>query len=64
MDFAIKQPSKELVREYLAGRVAEHTPPPSDDEIRRRLGWKLVEAERRTSNRVSSMSNDVKLDRP
>jgi len=40
------KPSKEQVREYMARRQAQHQPPPSCQEIRRQLGWELVEAER------------------
>jgi hypothetical protein len=39
-------PSKELVRNWLFQRQAEHQPPPTMDEVRRQLGWELVEAER------------------
>lgn len=40
------KPSKEQVREYMERRQAQHQPPPSCQEIRRQLGWELVEAER------------------
>jgi hypothetical protein len=39
------KPTKEQVREYMEGRQAQHQPPPSRKEIRRRLGWELVEME-------------------
>ena len=45
------KPSKEQVREYMARRQAQHQPPPSCQEIRRQLGWELVEAEREESSR-------------
>ena len=32
-------PSKEKIRAYMASRRKEHSPPPSPEEIRRRLGW-------------------------
>jgi hypothetical protein len=41
------KPTKEQVREYMERRQAAHTPPPSRDEIRRQLGWDLIEAERK-----------------
>jgi hypothetical protein len=40
------KPTKEQVREYMERRQVAHTPPPSRDEIRRQLGWDLVQAER------------------
>lgn len=42
-------PSKELVRDWMRQRQGEHRPPPTLDEIRRQLGWELVEAERATN---------------
>lgn len=45
------KPSKEQVREYMARRQAQHQPPPSCQEIRRQLGWELVEAEREERSR-------------
>lgn len=39
----ISQPSKEHVREWLRERQEEHTPPPDAAQIRRELGWRLVE---------------------
>jgi hypothetical protein len=47
---AMKQtthPSKEAVRQFMARRQAERTPPPSPERIRQELGWHLIEAERR-----------------
>jgi hypothetical protein len=41
------KPTKEQVREYMERRQAEHTPPPSRDEIRRQLGWDLIRDERK-----------------
>lgn len=40
------QPSKEEVRQYMAKRQVERVPPPRPEEVRRQLGWNLVEAER------------------
>ncbi len=42
----IKQPTKEQVRQYMAQRQAEHREPPALKEIRRRLGWELVDSAR------------------
>lgn len=41
-----RRPSKELVREYMQQRQSEHRPPPDIKEIRRQLGWDLLEAQR------------------
>lgn len=35
-------PTKEQVRAYMAAREAARRPPPSPEEIRRQLGWRLV----------------------
>jgi hypothetical protein len=43
---SIKQPTKEQVRQYLAHRNAERSAPPSMEEIRRQLGWSLIELKR------------------
>ena len=45
------QPTKEQVREYLKRRVAEHSPPPNAKEIRRQLGYDLLEAQRQQQAR-------------
>ena len=45
------KPSKEQVREYMERRQAQHQPPPSCQEIRRQLGWELVQAEREERSR-------------
>lgn len=39
-------PTKEQVREYLRRSLAEHSPPPDVKEIRRQLGFELLEAQR------------------
>jgi hypothetical protein len=44
-------PRKEAVRQYMQQRQAERTPPPPLDEIRRQLGWPMLEAERRAVRR-------------
>jgi len=43
-------PSKYLVRAYMERRAHEVKPPPKPDEIRRQLGWGLIEFERKVSN--------------
>ncbi len=45
MDSNVK-PSKEQVRQWLASQVARHEPPPDIKQIRRELGWDLVDAAR------------------
>lgn len=44
-------PTKEQVREYLRRRQVAHSPPPDIEEIRRQLGFKLLEAQRQQSSR-------------
>lgn len=36
-------PSKEQVRQFMAQRRTEKTPPPSPEQIRRELGWGLMQ---------------------
>jgi hypothetical protein len=45
------KPTKEQVREYMERRQAQHRPPPSREEIRRQLGWELIEMEREERRR-------------
>lgn len=45
------KPSNQQVRSWMQQRQAEKSPPPAPEEIRRQLGWGLVEAERGTMNR-------------
>jgi hypothetical protein len=40
------QPPKESVREYFDRRTHSEDPPPTSEEIRRQLGWALIQAER------------------
>jgi hypothetical protein len=40
------KPSNQQVRSWMQQRQADKSPPPSPEEIRRQLGWGLVEAER------------------
>lgn len=39
---ATEQTPKHLVRAWLARRVRERQPPPSLDEIRRQMGWRVA----------------------
>jgi hypothetical protein len=45
----VTRPPAQLVRNYMAKRIGADTPPPTPDEIRRQLGWGLIEAERQSS---------------
>ena len=38
-----KQPTKQDVRDWLKREVAEHRPPPDPKQIRRELGWDLLQ---------------------
>lgn len=40
------KPDRAKVREYFEHRAHDPDPPPSPEEIRRQLGWALIEAER------------------
>ncbi|CAN5458629.1 hypothetical protein BH11PSE11_BH11PSE11_03400 [soil metagenome] len=42
---ALCSPSKEAIREYMARRRNAETPPPSQGEIQRQLGWKFERGE-------------------
>jgi len=42
-----QHPTKEQVREYLKHRQQQHCPPPDIKEIRRQLGWDLIETDRK-----------------
>ena len=41
-----KQPSKEDVRDWLKRELAEQRPPPDVKQIRRELGWDLLQTRR------------------
>lgn len=43
----IHQPSKELVRDWLLRRRTQSEPPPTMEQVRRELGWKLEQDSRR-----------------
>jgi hypothetical protein len=47
----IKSPTKEVVRRYMQQRQADHCPPPDMKQIRRQLGWDLLEAKREDTKR-------------
>ena len=44
-------PTKEQVREYMRRRQGARSPPPDIEEIRRQLGFKLLEAHRQQNSR-------------
>jgi hypothetical protein len=46
------KPSNQQVRDWLQERQAQRTPPPSLEEIRRQLGWELVQAARELGVRI------------
>lgn len=46
MDKLTKVPTKEQVRSWLNNELARHRPPPDMEQIRRELGWGLVELAR------------------
>lgn len=46
-----KQPTKQQVRQYMEDRQREHKPLPDQNEIRRQLGWDLIEMERAERSR-------------
>lgn len=41
--YKINRPTKQQVRDWLMRRHCNPEPPPKMEEIRRELGWKLVE---------------------
>lgn len=43
--------NKERIRQYMHQRVQDRTPPPSNEEIRRRVGWPMEEAKRKERER-------------
>lgn len=42
----MSHPSKEQVRQWMSERSKERKPPPDRKQIRKELGWELIEAER------------------
>jgi hypothetical protein len=49
--FKTIKPTKEQVREYMGRRQAEHKPPPPQEEIRRQLGWNVIDIDRDVQGR-------------
>lgn len=45
------KPEAQAVRDWMQQRQLDRTPPPAPEEIRRQLGWGLVEAQRQETNR-------------
>ena len=45
------KPDRQVVRSWMHQRQEENRPPPSLEEIRRQLGWHLVEAGRANTER-------------
>lgn len=44
-------PTKQAVREYLTQRREQGGPPPTPEQIRRELGWTMIQAERKQDKR-------------
>jgi hypothetical protein len=44
----VAHPTKQQVKQYLQERHASKAPPPSPEEIRRQLGWGLMQTGRET----------------
>lgn len=44
--------TKEAVREYMNQRNKEHKPPPSQNEVRRMLGWEFRDMQREKVERI------------
>lgn len=38
----VSRPTKEAVRHYMQQRQVERKPPPSQEEIRRQMGWGML----------------------
>jgi hypothetical protein len=47
MEPVMSKPVKQQVRTCIQEQAKERKPPPSREEIRRQLGWNLIEAVRR-----------------
>lgn len=48
----VTRPTQQQIREYMQQRALARTPPPPPAEIRRQLGWELIEAERQASGNI------------
>lgn len=46
MSDPIQKPTKEALRAYLYARHKSAAPPPSPEQIRMELGWKMTQRER------------------
>lgn len=46
------KPSHQQVREWMQQRQMLRTPPPSPEEVRRELGWVLIQAEQELIRRM------------
>ena len=53
MTATTKNPPKHLVREYLARRSRDPSPPPTPEEIRRQLGWGSLSTDARDAREES-----------
>lgn len=53
----MSQPRKEQVRDWLDRRQAEHTPPPTPEQIREQLGWRLIQAERKEQEKNNAAAS-------
>lgn len=45
------KPTAAAVRSWMQQRQGDRTPPPSLEQVRQQLGWKLIEAERANSSK-------------
>lgn len=39
---ATTKPDKQVVRDHMAQRAKDESPPPTPEQIRRELGWRLI----------------------
>jgi len=51
------KPTKEQVREWQHDRIAQHKPPPDPKQIKRELGWDLIEAERQAEEAAARVQS-------
>lgn len=47
----MSQPTKEQIRKWQQERMKSQEPPPDPTRIRRELGWGLIEAQDRTTDK-------------
>lgn len=50
--------TKEAVREYMSNRTKERKPPPSQNEVRRMLGWEFLDMQREKSEQIIILRGD------